>query len=108
MVTENSIFGDIISSYSRKQAIEDGVLIDLTLKAKTMGILYSFACTPGVANLLADSTDELLFFGLFRVHARKTAGRRIDFKFKGTELYSMVGPGDTAEPVITVMLIGED
>lgn len=35
--TMQEIFGEVISKYSREQAIEDGVLIDVTEKAKEAG-----------------------------------------------------------------------
>jgi hypothetical protein len=38
----------VIFSYTRKQAIEDGVLIDLTEWAKETGFRYPVACTAAV------------------------------------------------------------
>jgi hypothetical protein len=41
------------------------------------------------------------------IAAGKTTDRA-DFTVNGVELYALIGPGDDAEPVLTVMLIGED
>ena len=40
----------VIFSYTRAQAIEDGVLIDLTEWAKETGFRYPVACTTAVWN----------------------------------------------------------
>ena len=39
---------DLISSYSREQAIDDGVLVDVSSVAKEMGIRYPVALSSGV------------------------------------------------------------
>lgn len=39
------VFGEVISSYSRKQAIEDGVLIDVTEAANQLGFRVPVAMT---------------------------------------------------------------
>ena len=45
MADEDPVFGDVIFSYTRKQAIEDGVLVDITEMAKEAGIKYPVAIT---------------------------------------------------------------
>ena len=42
------VFGGVISSYSRAQAIEDGVLVDVTEMARKAGIVYPVALTSAV------------------------------------------------------------
>lgn len=42
------LFGDAIYQYTRAQAIEDGVLIDVTATAKEIGIKYPVALTTAV------------------------------------------------------------
>ena len=42
-----SFFGDIISTYTRAQAIEDGVLIDVSPIAKEAGFEWPVAMTAG-------------------------------------------------------------
>src|ERR1039458_9449603 len=45
MADEDPVFGNVIYSYTRKQAIEDGVLVDITEMAKEAGIKYPVAIT---------------------------------------------------------------
>ena len=45
MADEDPVFGNVIYSYTRKQAIEDGVLVDITDVAKEAGIKYPVAIT---------------------------------------------------------------
>jgi len=46
--TMQNVFGEVISRYTRAQAIEDGVLIDVTATAKEIGIKYPVALTTAV------------------------------------------------------------
>jgi len=124
-------FGPIIFSYSRKQAIDDGVLIDVTPIANKIGFKLHTVVTCGVISELCDgqhadfnkftAVHSLLLdlMKAIRLSARNQASDRVDFKHRlhvrGSEsdireldLYALVGPGDDAEAVLTVMLIGED
>ena len=47
------LFGPPISSYSRAQAIEDGVLVDVSALAREAGIRFPVAVTAGVFAILA-------------------------------------------------------
>ena len=47
MAGEDPVFGEVIYSYTRKQAIEDGVLVDITEMAKEAGIKLSLLTTFG-------------------------------------------------------------
>ena len=117
------LFGDLIYSYSRAQALADGVLVDVSERAKRAGIKYPTACTAGVWSLIdclpASDTDTLA--GIVRdVRAeevlrvmlaaiRQARGTdRVTFEALGERLYAMCGPGDTAAPVITILRQGED
>ena len=42
---DESLFGPVIFSYTRQQAIEDGVLVDLSEWAKQEGYAIPVACT---------------------------------------------------------------
>jgi len=53
----------IISSYSRKQAIEDGVLIDLSQWAKETGFVMPVACTSAVWGQYIEPPAELKGLG---------------------------------------------
>lgn len=117
-----------IHSYSRADAIADGVLVDVTETAKEAGITYPTALTsavfegyvrvpPGVeaqdepgrlwdilwmlrlAIARASSCDSLRFTVL--VHNDNHAPQAVELK-------ALCHPGDDAEPVITILLINED
>jgi len=125
----------VIASYSRAQAIEDGVLVDLTPWATEVGFKYPVAITraawvdfiewpedKGGRNFLGQSergrAHDVLMVLLFTIRAGRS-GSQIDFKvsripYQGGRharpgwLKSLCGPGDTPEPVITIMLPDED
>ena len=121
--TAEAIFGELIYSYSRAQALADGVLVDVSERARRAGIRYPTACTAGVWSLIeclpANDTDTLagvvaavrLAEVLTAMRAAIRAARgtdRVAFQALGAALWAQCGPGDTAAPVITVMLEGED
>lgn len=119
---------EVISTYSRAQAIEDSVLIDVTEAAKRAGIKYPVAITrnlwsswvevPPELKGLQDASGRLWdVLWMFTVAARQTQGDRLTYHvlFQGSDrrmhkvkLYSVIGPGDQGEPVITIMLPGDD
>ena len=51
---KDGLFGDLIFSYTRKQAIEDGVLVDLTSKfpKDTRLFKYPVACTSAIWSIV--------------------------------------------------------
>lgn len=129
----NDVFGDVISSYSRKQAIEDGELVDLTEwashdKGFQGGFNIPVAVTRGVwadiQSIPASQShqDERgrahdVLWMASRAAARAKDGGRTRFQVKmhvaGTRkqlhTYDMaIGSGDNGEPVITIMREGED
>ena len=116
---------DLIYSYTRAEALADGVLVDVSERAQRAGIKYPTACTAGVWALIdclpASETDTLA--GIVRdvrveevLRAMLTAIRRggacgtdrVVFAALGASLWAQCGPGDTEAPVITIMLEGED
>lgn len=50
----NEFFGEVISCYSRKQALEDGVLVDLIqiIPIPESGYKYPLACTIAVWRII--------------------------------------------------------
>ena len=118
------LFGELITSYSRAQALADGVLVDVSERAKRAGIRYPTACTHGVWALidcLPESTtdtlagivrdvrlDEVLRVLLAAIRAARGTTDRVMFAALGANLWAQCGPGDTAAPVITIMREGED
>jgi len=117
------IFGELIYSYTRAQALADGVLVDITERAKRAGIKYPTACTAGVWSLIEcvpeNNTDtlagmvadvrlaEVLTAMLAAIRAAHGTDR-VAFEALGAALWAQCGPGDTAAPVITIMREGED
>jgi hypothetical protein len=120
---------DVIFQYTRAQAIEDGVLVDASEMAREAGIRYPVALTQAVwaecvavpdgvtgqdeagrlwdilwmfrcAAARGQGGDELRF-GLY---VKNREGRAAEL----VELKAHCGPGDEAEPVITIMMPGED
>jgi type I site-specific restriction-modification system R (restriction) subunit len=60
MKTENeSIFGEVIYAYTRAQAIEDGVLVDVTTTASEAGFKWPAAMTRTVYERYIEVPSEL-------------------------------------------------
>jgi hypothetical protein len=133
MNDENPFEGaPVIFSYTRAQAIEDGVLVDLTAWAKETGLRIPVACTSTVWHgyiVPPKGTKELGQSERGRVHdvlwllnvairADRDAPRdqiryRVLFlqapsKTEEVTLKAHVGPGDDGEPVVTIMRQDED
>jgi len=133
---DDSVFGELIYSYSRSQAIEDGVLIDAGSMAKEAGFNWPVALTRAAwedcvawseqDNERQTYQDEsgrlwdLLFMARHAIRLSHGDSDRMLFKFyrvprngKTTKavlvtLKLIVGPGDQGEPVITVLQPQED
>lgn len=128
---EDLFGGEIISRYTRAQAIEDGVLVDLMqdrpAEVARQHYRYPVACTAAVfaimqraveneqhANDYAGVLHDMLWMS--RVYKRALSESAVLFRVKITgagrrSLYDfklVVGPGDEGEPVITIMLPEED
>lgn len=133
----NGIFGETIHSYSRAQAIEDGVLVDVTGTAKEAGFTCPVAMTRAawadcvewtnrdsdrqvyqdeggrlwdvlwMASLAARRGGMQTRFTLYRV-PRGGHGVKARLKARLKTLEMHAGPGDQGELVITIMLPGED
>ncbi len=120
---------NLISSYTRREMIENGDLIDVSETAREAGIRYPTALTaaawqhcvavpPGVtAQDERGRLWDVLF--LLTIRARASSGDTIHFQVHVrndnrertpplVQLKAICGPGDDAEPVITVMLPDED
>ena len=118
----HEIFGELIYSYTRAQALADGVLIDLSERARACGIQYPTACSASVWALIQaipePDRDMREVAEAVRISAvlsamldaiRKARGTdRVEFRALGADLWAQCGPGDHGEPVITVMMQGED
>ena len=130
---DGSIFGEVIYSYTRTQAISDGVLVDVsrTREAIESGFKYPVALTRAVWNKCVEVPEGvagqdipgrlwdvlyLLRFAIqrmpgghdtvyFEVHVRNDNREGIP---PLVALKAVCGPGDDGEPVITVMFPEED
>jgi hypothetical protein len=122
---------DLIHVYTRAQAIDDGVLVDVTSTAKEAGFKAPVALTAAVwadcvswdqarEGVHQDETGRLwdvLYLAAFEARRRRNA-QVVPFgvlrvPHRGTrpaltQLVMHIGPGDEAEPVITIMQPGED
>ena len=112
-------YGAPIDVYSRAQAIEDGVLCDVSAMAREAGFKYPAAITEAVFNTLSDvegkagqSFSGRLWDVLNVMRHAKPEGDRVYFTVlvsgRKYELYAVCGPGDTEAPVLTIMEQGED
>jgi hypothetical protein len=105
----------VVFQYTRAQAIEDGVLIDLTEWAKETGFRIPVACTDTVWNGYIVPTDILwMLFCAIRKHGDgdtlffEVAFLQSPNRHDTVRLKSVCGPGDQGEPVLTIMLPHED
>lgn len=118
------IFGDLIYSYTRAQALADGVLVDITECARRAGIRYPAACTAAVwalieclpesdtdtlAGIVADARLAEVLAAMLAAISQARGTDRVAFEALGCALWAQCGPGDTAAaPAITIMREGED
>jgi hypothetical protein len=132
----SELFGEVIYSYSRAQAIADGELVDVTESVR-----YALPDIPNVAMTRSvyadledasgtpsdgDGSDSRLSENILSTVAAgwdavlgrlpveeirngEESGDRIDFRSTLYSGYSVhYGPGDDATPVLTIMQVGED
>ena len=116
----HEIFGELIYAYSRAEALADGVLVDVSERAKRAGIRYPTACTHSVWSLIGTVPEsctveesvrlaEVLAALLAAIRRGGTRGTdRVVFEALGCALWAHCGPGDTEAPCITIMMQGED
>lgn len=121
---------DLIFSYSRRQAIDDGVLVDVTDAAREAGIRYPVSVTRAVWDecvavpqgvVCQDERGRLHdVLWMLRCAIRRCAdGSEVPFAVHVrndnrdgvpplVRLRAVCGPGDDAEPVVTIMGETED
>ncbi len=132
----SEVFGDVIYTYTRAQALADGVLVNVSETARKAGFRWPVALTDAAWNdCVAWSEDDSrhqvpqdeagrlwdvlwmafcairgstagggqIVYGLYRV---PRDGKSIEAVL--TQLKIVAGPGDDGEPVITLLLPGED
>src|SRR5947209_5229819 len=122
---------DLIYRYTRADALRDGVLIDVSATAREAGFRWPVALTcgawercvtvpPGV--LCQDEAGRLWdVLAVLRWAIRRQGGAAREVRFgvhvrnddrEGTppllSLKAVCGPGDQGQPVLNVLLAGED
>ncbi len=127
-----ALFGPVIHRYTRAQALADGVLIDVSDTAREAGITLPVALTQRLwAEWIVPHEDDralcqsesgrlwdvlwMLTVAIRQQPDTANASRltyevlfRRGARLECVTLEAVCGPGDEAEPVITVMLPGED
>lgn len=129
-MTNDKAFGNLIYSYTRAQAIADGALIDVTDEAKAHGFKLSTVVTDnlyhhyieppaglaGEGQSVTGRLHDLLTLAMLAARTSKGTDRayfKISFlmapgRSETVQVIAHIGPGDTAEPVLTIMLPEDD
>jgi len=131
-----TLFGEVIYSYTREQAIADGTLVDVTETAREAGFRCSVAVTRSVWEQCVAWSDEdtrqqyhqdesgrlwdVLWMAFMAIRQHSGSAQELLYRLfclpqdgRSTEpvettLKMVTGPGDAGEQVITIMLPDED
>lgn len=132
--TPSYLFGEPVYAYTRAQALEDGVLVDVSDLAEEAGFRYPVAMTRAAwvdcvewsdgdseKQVCQDETARLWDVLWLAAHAaRQSSGDHLTFRVHRVprdghsiqpdlvSLQMLIGPGDRGEPVMTILLPGED
>jgi hypothetical protein len=127
----SSPFGDLIYAYSRSDALRDGVLIDLSDLAREAGFKIPFAVTEAVFKEYLDPSPALIAEGQSfqgrawdvlqnlrfatavypnrsEIHVKVLFILEPGYPPEPVPLKAICHPGDDGEPVMTILLEGED
>lgn len=132
----DELFGEVIYAYTRAQAVEDGVLVDVSETAREAGFRWPVALTRAAwADCVAWTEDDshrqvcqdesgrlwdVLWMAFNAIRGTATDEPQILYEFyrvprdgksiraRRTKLKLVAGPGDAGEPVMTIMLPEED
>lgn len=130
------IFGDVVHSYSRAQAIEDGALVDITEMAREVGFRWPVVITRAAWSDCVEWSEEdtkrqthqdesgrcwdILWMAFIAIKHSRSSGNQLLYqlhrvprggrkkKARKTTLKLVTGPGDNGEPVVTILLPTED
>lgn len=115
------LFGPVLSRYSRADALDDGALVDLSGRASAKGVRYPMAITCAAYGAICEGVKEAdrpfrvdALVDAFKAGIRRQKAGCNRFKFTlmaksgPVTLDAVCGPGDTMDPVLTLMLEGED
>ena len=128
MEKATEFFGEVIHTYSRADALGDGVLVEVSEVAREAGIKFPVAITRTVWGEYVEVPEgvtgqdemgrlwDILY--MLTVEIRKSGGvdqilydlyvRNTNWRPSRVTLKALCGPGDNMEPVITIMLPDED
>ena len=132
----DSYFGEVISTYTRAQALADGVLLDAGPSSREAGFRWPVALTAAAWSDCVEWTEDdsvrqvhqdlsgrlwdVLYMASHAIRTSIEPSDTLQFKLyrvprdghsKEAELVTLkliVGPGDHGEPVITILLPDED
>jgi len=119
------LFGEPIYIYTRNQAIDDGVLVDVTEMAREAGfkVFVAITCTlHEIINTIPKNSCQdfegrlwdVLYMGALAARNNPTQStilyvlRLTHGRKKNITLKMVISGGDNGEPVITIMLPEED
>jgi hypothetical protein len=127
--SEDPLFGPMIYAYTRTQAIQDGVLVDVTETAKEVGFKLPVVITEALHNRLTPTKADagpgqdydgrlwdVLWLAAFTIKLADRSTDTVTFTVVLQEvearsgqpqnidlrLGAVCGPGDEGEPVITI------
>ena len=118
----------LIYAYTRAQALEDGVLVDVSELAREAGFVWPVALTAAVWTLVEDippryrawqTVEGRLWDALWMAYCAIRSAEHSSTELRYTLLMDhrrrryltlklVTGPGDHGEPVVTIMLPDED
>ena len=132
----SGFYGEAIHVYTRAQAIADGVLVDVSTTAGEAGFRWPVALSQAAWEDCVAWTDsdnrrwvhqdehgrlwDVLWMAVNAIRRDSSGQRALSFQLDRlprhgktrvaslTTLKLVVGPGDTGEPVVTIMLPAED
>ena len=127
--SEDPLFGPMIYAYTRAQAIQDGVLVDVTETSKEVGFKLPVAITEALHNRLTPTKADaslgqdydgrlwnVLWLAAFTIKLADPGTDTVTFTVTQQEvepksgqphgvdirLRAVCGPGDEGEPVVTI------
>ena len=122
---------NLIYAFTRTMALESGVLIDVTAQAREAGfklhtvvtdnLFHSYITPPagleGEGQSIEGRLHDIFFVLLAAIRSAKAATDYVEIEVlflmepgrkEKVKVVAVVGPGDEGEPVLTIMLPGDD
>lgn len=112
---------DVIHRYTRAQALEDGVLVNVSRWASSREMMGGFTIPVAVTSAVwalvqapegshedtRGRAHDVLWLASSAVRSNRTHFT-VRLGTRDVRMWVHIGPGDDAEPVATIMLEGED